>query len=514
VRAHGSMHKKTAAKQHDAVNSFLNSSSHQPLLKGVQIFRAGDYTHKNKGAWNNQDLQQIASHFEMLKAAGEHVPPLKSSHEDDNRGNPVLGWAEKVYAVGRDLFADFRLVSNQVMDLIKRKAFRFRSAELHDKPRPWTRPDGTRMANVLRAVSFVPIPEVKGMEEISATLSESGLAYVALAAEDESGVALNFQRDEMDPNAEKKKDGTQDPEAESTQAQGTEGEGEADAEDENAETGETEDGTDSTEAEDGDEAETEDEDEATDGADAEDSADNADKAATCATPAAKKKAAKMGTKGKAKKTAAPGMQDEDEPEDEKEMKQKGFGYPVPVKNADSTRLPKFGDSGMVIPAGIQFSDADMQAALDNLDPATVRRMALDSVKAAQQAAFSEAEAWVKAQVEAGKILPKFKDVALALASPNLGGMGKVSYADGQDPLPVNALFRMYVEGTTPSVQFGETAGQKGANSGQEDGVNMSAADADSEANRVYTGKSKAEWAAMSDSDKAQAVKATRGELTE
>ncbi|NIM07089.1 MAG: hypothetical protein GTO40_14130, partial [Deltaproteobacteria bacterium] len=232
------MHHETAAEQREAqaVNSFLQFSSKQPLLKGVQIFRAGDYSHKNKGAWNAQDLQQIASNFKMLKAAGEHVPPLKSSHEDDNRGNPVLGWAEKVYAVGKDLFADFRLVSNRVLDLIKRKAFRFRSAELHDQPRPWTRPDGSRLGNVLRAVSFVPIPEVKGMDEITATLSESGLAYVALADEDEAGVAINYQGDKMDPK-DKNKKGTQDPDAESTQAQGTDGEGETDAEDEDADTG-------------------------------------------------------------------------------------------------------------------------------------------------------------------------------------------------------------------------------------------------------------------------------------
>ncbi len=88
------------------------------------------------------------------------------------------------------------------------------------------------------------------------------------------------------------------------------------------------------------------------------------------------------------------------------------------------------------------------------------------------------------------------------------------YAEGQDPLPVNALFRMYVEGTKPSVQFGETAGQKGANSGQEDGVNLSDSEADTEASRIYAGKTKAEWAALSADDKALAVKAARGELTE
>lgn len=438
---------ETTAEHREAqsVNSFLHSSNDQPLLKGVQIFRAGDYSNKKKGTWTEDDLKKIADNFSMLKAAGEHEPPLKSSHEDDNRGNPVLGWAEKVYAVGKDLYADFRLVSEKVLDLIKKKAFRFRSAELHDTPRPWTRPDGTRLGNVLRAVSFVPIPEVKGMEEISATLSDAALGYISLAGSDEPAVAINFQGDSNMPEetAEQKKAREEKEAAEKAAAEKM-------AADEKAK-----------------------------------AAKLADEAA--AKKAADEKAAKLAADEAAAKAA-----------DEAEAKKKKAA---------------FGAGPVTISGAVEFSAEDMEATLDNMPLPELKRLATEQAKLGHQAAFGESNKWVDDHIKCGDILPKLRDVALALDNPNLRGVAKVSCGEGQEPLTVPELFRMFVEGSPPAVKMGESAGQKGANSGQEDGVKLSDADAQDEATRVYCGKLKAEWASLSADDKALAVKAVRGELT-
>lgn len=437
---------ETEAERREAqlINSFLQFSSDQLLLKGIHIFRAGDYSNKKKGNWTPEDLKAIQANFEMLKAADEHVPPLKSSHEDDNRGNPVLGWAEKVYAVGKDLFADFRLVSEKVLDLIKRKAFRFRSSELHDKPRPWTRPDGTHLANVLRAVSFIPIPAVKGMEEINAMLSDGNLSYISMAGDSEEVVVINFQGDSNMPESAEEKKKREDEEKAAAEKM---------AADEAAKKKE---------------------------------ADEKAAAAKLADEAAAKK--KKEDEEKAAKLA----------DDEAKKKAANYGYPVPVKAGDSG---KFADGPVTVPVGVQFSDEDMQAALDNMPLPDLKRLATEQAKAGQQAAFGESTKWVDDHIQCGQILPKMRDVALALDNPNLAGVAKVSYAEGKDALPVNALFRMYVEGSPAAVKMGETAGQKGANSGQESSVNMSDSEAKDTAARIQCNKTKDEWADMSDKDK-------------
>lgn len=420
-------------REAESINSSLQFSSDQPLLKGIHIFRAGDYRNKKKGNWTPQDLKDIESHFGMLKNAGEHIPPLKSSHEDDNRGNPVLGWAEKVYAVGKDLFADFRLVSEKVKDLITSKAFRFRSAELHDKPRPWTRPDGTLLANVLRAVSFVPIPEVKGMEEITAALSDGSLSYISLAGDSEEVVAINFQGDSNMPETETEKKKREEEEKAAKLAAETKKKKEAD-----------------------------------------------EKAAVLklADEAAKKKAAEDSAAVKAADDAAAAKLAED-----KKKKEAFSGGPVTISGA------------------VEFSAEDMEATLDNMTLPQLKALALQQASSTHKSAFEESAKWVDDLVKQGKILPKMRDIAVALDNPNLAAVAKVSYAEGEDPQPVNVLFRMFVEGNPAAVKFGEIARQKGANSDQESGVNLSDSEADSAANRIMYGKTKDEWADMSDEDK-------------
>lgn len=424
-------------REAQAINSSLPFSSNSPLLKGIHIFRAGDYSNKKKGKWTEADLQKIADNFSMLKAAGEHEPPLKSSHEDDNRGNPVLGWAEKVYAVGKDLFADFRLVSEKVKELIKQKAFRFRSAELHDKPRPWTRPDGSHLANVLRAVSFVPIPEVKGMEEITATLSDTALGYISLAAGTEEAVAINFQGDSNMPETAEEKKKREDEEKAAAAKM---------AADEKAKK----------------------------------EADEKAAAAKLADEAAAKKAADDAAVAKAADDAAAA---------------------AAVKAADEKKKEAFSDGPITISAGVQFSADDMKIALDDMTVPQLKEMILQQSSNNHESAFEASTKWVDDKVQEGKILPKMRDIALGLDNPNLAAVAKVPYADGKEPLPPNVLFRMFVEGSPVAVKMNETAGQKGANSDQDSGVNMSDSEAKDTATRIQCGKTKEEWADMSDEDK-------------
>jgi FtsZ-binding cell division protein ZapB len=97
-------------------------------LLGRHILREGTW---NDVTFTKQDLDDIVNNFHKLKEV--HHVPLKFGHNDDQKvtdGQPAIGWIERVYRKGEDLFADFAHVPQVVMDAIKAKRYRTVSIEV------------------------------------------------------------------------------------------------------------------------------------------------------------------------------------------------------------------------------------------------------------------------------------------------------------------------------------------------------------------------------------------------
>lgn len=490
------------------IANFISGDS-GPLIKSVPIFRAGNYSHKGKGAWSEKDLQEVAQNFQTLKAANEHVPPIKSTHEPDNRGLPVVGWIENVVAKGKDLFADFRLVSDKAADMIKAKALRFRSAELHTKDRPWVRPDGTRMANVLRAVAFVPIPEVKGMPDIEfqfASFAEAGDDYVA----------LNYQEDIMPKKWRHLKTGEirtqdmgdnkdwvmfeeKDAEAEAGQAAAAEG-GEAPA----TET-ETPAAAPAANPEDKPAAEPEPEAHADKPADA-DPAAEPEKAAddkedeTCMQEDVEIECPECGKKIKipdaggpcpeckaeltaaAVKKAAEAVKAADaKPEDAKPEADMAAGKDgeKPSENYGKPKVP-FAGAGQVL----TFDEA--RAAVADMDVEALRDQVANAYMETHKAKAEFAETWTDRMIADGKMTPAQRDRAAVLAGPGCDA-GSLSFGDEKETFAES--FRRYVEAGAKVIDFGEIATQRGPDAGsRQSAVAMSDEQVKAEIERIKKGE--------------------------
>ena len=493
------------------IATFITYGESGPVLKNVPIFRAGDYSHKGKGIWNTSDLAEVAKNFQTLKNANELIPPIKSSHDPDNRGLPVLGWIERVVAKGKDLLADFRLISDQVVDLIKKGGFRFRSAELHSSDRPYLRPDGSRLSNVLRGVAFVPVPEVKGMPDIRfefASFEEAGDEAVSVnfeedspmpkwrhtktgqvTTEDMSGKADWEKFTEDDPKA--KKDGEAegqgdqaddgaagqakegDAEADAGQGETEAGEGEAGAEDGQSDAEGAEEGEDGdAEAGDG-EAETEDN---ADGQAGEGETENhADKdkekdAAACqdmakiACPECGKQIeieaaggpcpeCKANLTAAAVKKALEAMKAADKGKATKA--QEGNGKDKDAEKYGKPKVPFASEDGT-----LNFEAA--RAAVADLDVETLRDNYARTLVANHEAKNDIAEAWADRMVAEGRMVPAQRDRGARLRGAACD-VGSLPFGDEQETFA--EAFRKYVEAGGKVIDYGETATQDGPDAG-------------------------------------------------
>ena len=118
----------------------------------LEVFRAGDYG--PKGSWNEQALDRMAEDY----SSDLHEAPVTLDHAQTG---PALGWVSGLRRQGDRLIARLMGVSDGLMDLLRRGAFKKRSVEIYHRMPDTDRP-------YLKAVSFLGAgtPEVKGLRDV------------------------------------------------------------------------------------------------------------------------------------------------------------------------------------------------------------------------------------------------------------------------------------------------------------------------------------------------------------
>lgn len=139
--------------------------------KGLELFEIGqdeteDYT--------DEDLEKIITNFEKLQKI-HRAPLVVLGHGEDQgllkkAGLPSAGWVSKIWRKGKKFFGDFKDVPKKVVDVIKKKAYRFPSVEIY---RNFVF-QGEEYGPVLRRVALLgaDIPRVKSLDDILARYEE------------------------------------------------------------------------------------------------------------------------------------------------------------------------------------------------------------------------------------------------------------------------------------------------------------------------------------------------------
>jgi len=138
---------------------------------GVQIFEIGQAESKK---YTEEDLNKIIANFSKLKDS--HRPPMVVLGHDENQdllqksGLPSAGWVSKVWTKGKKLYADFKDVPKQIVDIIKNGAYRYPSVEIY---RNFVF-DNQEFGPVLRRVALLgaDIPRIKSLSDIVARYGE------------------------------------------------------------------------------------------------------------------------------------------------------------------------------------------------------------------------------------------------------------------------------------------------------------------------------------------------------
>lgn len=123
----------------------------------IEVFKAGTQTDSagNQREWTEADLQSIAAKYNDQQA---HEAPVTIGHPLDN--SPAYGWVDALKAVGGTLYAKFRDLQSDFVQMVNEKRFPKRSIALYD--------DG-----LLRHIGFLGAapPAVKGMPDPKLTFS-------------------------------------------------------------------------------------------------------------------------------------------------------------------------------------------------------------------------------------------------------------------------------------------------------------------------------------------------------
>ena len=130
----------------------------------VEIFRAGDYG--KLGKYSEADLAAIAANFNPAL----HQPPLTRHHNDTDGPHGIV---TGLIAQGKSLMATFGDVADDFKSWLGQHAYAKRSVEIYPAD---TSPNGKPM---VRAVSFVSVPQVKGMAPLP-TFADARGAFVVI----------------------------------------------------------------------------------------------------------------------------------------------------------------------------------------------------------------------------------------------------------------------------------------------------------------------------------------------
>jgi hypothetical protein len=117
----------------------------------IEIFKSGTHTDSagNKKTWTDQDLDAIVAKYNPA----EHEAPAAIGHPEHNA--PAFGWVESLERKGNMLYATFKDLVPEFVDMLKKGLFKKRSISIY--------PDLT-----LRHVGFLGAmpPAIKGLADI------------------------------------------------------------------------------------------------------------------------------------------------------------------------------------------------------------------------------------------------------------------------------------------------------------------------------------------------------------
>lgn len=159
-------------------------------LQNVEIFATGKH---NGDEYTSADLDAMVEAFNAL----DFKPALRIGHAspgENESETPAIGWVENVRREGSKLVADFTNLADDVMALIKRKAFTRVSAEIF-----WNfERAGRKFSRVLKAVALlgVGIPGVAGLKPLAANFAASLFGDVKAHAYTADLAYPNHQKDD------------------------------------------------------------------------------------------------------------------------------------------------------------------------------------------------------------------------------------------------------------------------------------------------------------------------------
>ena len=138
----------------------------------VEIFEIGQTESKS---YTPDDLAKMIKNFTTLKDS--HRPPMVVlGHDEDQSllqksGLPSAGWVSKIWSKGKKLYADFKDVPKQLVDIIKNGGYRYPSVEIY---RNFVLND-EEFGPVLRRVALLgaDIPRIKSLSDIVARYGEN-----------------------------------------------------------------------------------------------------------------------------------------------------------------------------------------------------------------------------------------------------------------------------------------------------------------------------------------------------
>ena len=167
-------------------------------IDGVAIFAVGTWNYMK---FTEDDLSMIADNTNKLLADGQHKPPLKFGHSDEQiiegqyDGDPALGWVENLRVEQRSreaedgtttselqLIADFKDVPDIVVLAIEHNLYRSVSVEMD-----YIRYYGWFLTGV--ALLGADLPAVKTLDDLSAYLADTNINGIP---EMTSRMTLNF----------------------------------------------------------------------------------------------------------------------------------------------------------------------------------------------------------------------------------------------------------------------------------------------------------------------------------
>lgn len=138
-------------------------------LDDVEIMAVGTW---NGDEYTDSDLRQMV---EALETQG-FTPPVKLGHSEEQKllqsdGLPAAGWVTKLRVAGGKLLATLTEVPQKLAELIRRGAYRQRSAEVYWNYRKT--PESPLQRRVLAALSILgaDVPAVKDMTPLDAHLA-------------------------------------------------------------------------------------------------------------------------------------------------------------------------------------------------------------------------------------------------------------------------------------------------------------------------------------------------------